>query len=86
MNEFFYHNGANILGNLEIVDIHGKKGLTCKRRGDTQQLLVNALNNQQNAQLAKQREKNKGDSIARLEHKLRELQNLLDEEKRGLAF
>lgn len=43
MNEYFYHNSHNILGNLEIIDMYDRKGLTCKRRGDVHQLLKRVL-------------------------------------------
>lgn len=43
INEYFYHNSHFIFGNLEIVDMYERKGLACKRRGDTFQLLKHEM-------------------------------------------
>lgn len=51
LNEYFHHHSQNILGNLEIIDMYERKGLTCRKRGDPFQLLQNVLKTLQQARL-----------------------------------
>lgn len=43
INEFFYHQGSNIFGNLELINMYQRKALTCKRRGNVAQLLAKEI-------------------------------------------
>ncbi|MCE3238748.1 MAG: hypothetical protein K0R24_1729 [Gammaproteobacteria bacterium] len=54
INEFFYQQSGNILGNLELVDMYERKGLTCKRRGDIDLLLTQEIKNMKLQKFAKQ--------------------------------
>ena len=53
LNEYFHTHSHNILGNLEIVDMYERKGLTCRKRGDPFQLLRNVLKTMKQAKLVK---------------------------------
>jgi adenine-specific DNA methylase len=76
MNEFFHQYSNRILGNLEIIDMYGRKGLSCKKRGDTSQLLHDAINNLKHQRLAKISQE-----LASINQKMQDLQTL----KQGLA-
>jgi len=53
LNEYYHAHSHHILGNLEIVPMYERTGLTCKRRGDPFQLLSYTLNILKQARLAK---------------------------------
>ena len=52
LNEYYHAHSNHILGNLEIVPMYERTGLTCKRRGDPFQLLNYTLNTLKQARLA----------------------------------
>ena len=62
MNIYYHLHSQHILGNLEIVDIYDRKGLTCKRRGSLSYQLKNVLKGLQQDQII---------------HRLQPLQSLL---------
>lgn len=69
INEYFYNHSPNILGNLEVVDMYKRKGLTCKRRGDTARLLQEALKITKQETIAKM-----AAELLNIEQQLKELQ------------
>ena len=52
LNEYYHAHSHHILGNLEIIPMYERTGLTCKRRGDPFQLLNYTLNTLKQARLA----------------------------------
>jgi hypothetical protein len=51
LNEYYHLHSHHILGNLEIVPMYERMGLTCKRRGDPFQLLGHTLDSLKHARL-----------------------------------
>ena len=43
MNEYFHHNSHHILGNLEVIPMYERTGLTCKPRGNLKPQLERIL-------------------------------------------
>ncbi len=68
INEFFYQHSGNILGNLEIIDMYERKGLTCKRRGDFQPLLAQEIKNMKLQKFAKQYLASLGKHVAKVKN------------------
>ena len=69
LNEYFHHHSQNILGNLEIIDMYERKGLTCRKRGNPFQLLQNILKTLKQTRLLKRMQE-----LAELEQKEKEIQ------------
>lgn len=62
LNEYYHQHSHHILGNLEIIDMYQRKGLTCKTRGSINTLLaveIERVRNQVIAQRFEQGEQGK---------------------------
>lgn len=53
LNEYFHQNPAHILGNLKMVDMYDRKGLTCKQNGNTFEAMTEIVNQMKYAKFCK---------------------------------
>jgi hypothetical protein len=74
LNEYYHSHPHHILGNLEIVPMYERTGLTCKRRGDPFHLLGQMLHTLKNQRLASLLQE-----IARTEQQQQELSRVKEE-------